>query len=178
MSETRMYWEGECCVHDSRAWATELLQVGFTPEGKRRWDAKPICLGAEGDVVPILRGKAPVPADMHPRRRVVLEGILQRGGCDGGDFEPKRGSTFRSKPSRMAQHRATHARRAPARKRLPVRPADYADPRVPGERRSGMAATAQGNELEGTQSTPEGNQGKGFRQGHGNVLGARQPALS
>jgi len=73
----RSYWLGEVFFLDGWAWATELVEV--EPEGgeSRRWDSVPLCLGREEDVLPILKGRNEIPADMHPRRRALLESILE-----------------------------------------------------------------------------------------------------
>ena len=82
-----MYYEGEVCLHSGRAWAIELVEIEPTPDGRRRWDARALCLGKEGDILPILRGKAPIPEGIHPRRKAVLRGILERGQNERADRE-------------------------------------------------------------------------------------------
>jgi len=67
----RSYWLGEVFVDQGWAWATELVQIEPLDDGKR-WQALPLCLGREADIIPILEGQGAVPQEMHPRRRQVL----------------------------------------------------------------------------------------------------------
>jgi hypothetical protein len=73
-----VYWHGEVCFHDGGAWGTDLVEIAATPDGRRQWDTKPICLGAEAEILAILKGQAPIPEGMDLRRKGVLRGILER----------------------------------------------------------------------------------------------------
>ncbi len=108
-----MFWEGEVCFHDGLAWTTELIEsVGA--DGKKRWDAKPICLGQESDILGVLRGQVPIPEGMHPRRKAVLRGILERGQHERTDtVKPNSSRQLRAvkagyqrvRPAKGAKHR-------------------------------------------------------------------------
>lgn len=74
-----MYWIGEVFFNGGKAWATDLVEMQDTPDGRKQWDAKPICLGREADILPILKQGKSIPADMDERRKAVLEGIIERG---------------------------------------------------------------------------------------------------
>jgi hypothetical protein len=73
------YWFDGVCIHDGWAWATEIVEVEPV-DGRRRWDTFPLCLGKDTEILPILKGDAPIPEDMHRRRRAVLELILGDNG--------------------------------------------------------------------------------------------------
>ena len=117
-----MYYEGEeVCFHGGRAWAVELVEIEPMPDGKRRWDARALCLGKEADILPILRGKAPVPDNMHARRKAVLEGILERSKHERtGTVKPNssrklraiKACNIRVRPAKGVKHGAKHLKRA------------------------------------------------------------------
>lgn len=54
-TRNRSYWLGEVFVDQGWVWGTELVEVDPL-HGKRRWEAGPLCLGREDDIVPILKG--------------------------------------------------------------------------------------------------------------------------
>jgi len=69
------YWVGDVFIVHGWCWTTDLVEVA-TDDGGKYWEAVPLCLGSEGDILPVLRGQKPVPVDIHPRRRVALLEIL------------------------------------------------------------------------------------------------------
>ena len=77
----RSYWLGGVFVNQGLAWTTTLIEIEPV-EDKRRWEAIPFCLGIEDDVVPIIKGKKPVPKNMAARRRNILLEVMQ-------DFTPR-----------------------------------------------------------------------------------------
>ena len=117
-----MHWEGEVCFHDGLAWSTELVPIE-SKDGLKRWDAKPICLGREAVILPILKGKALIGADINPRRRAVLKGILERSNDDRRDREEEnvqakstrgqrviRSGGLRARPTSHAKHGPVNTR--------------------------------------------------------------------
>ena len=74
--EGRSYWLGEVFIDQGWTWSTELVEVDPVDD-RRRWQALPLCLGREDDIVPILKGHEQMPEDMHPRRGALLLSILE-----------------------------------------------------------------------------------------------------
>ena len=56
-------------------------------EGRKCWQALPLCLERENDVILVLKGNGHIPQNMHPRRRVPLKTILE-ASQDGGTEVP------------------------------------------------------------------------------------------
>jgi len=54
------YWFGEVFVDQGWTWSTELIEVDPV-DGKRCWQALPLCLGREDDIIPILKGDRHIP---------------------------------------------------------------------------------------------------------------------
>ena len=73
----RSYWLGEVFVDQGWAWGTGLIGIDATKDERRCWQALPLCLGREDDIVPILKGNRPIPEDMHPRQKALLVSILE-----------------------------------------------------------------------------------------------------
>jgi hypothetical protein len=74
----KSYWHGEVYIDEyGWAWGTEVSEMGPVG-GKKCWKTWPLCLGTASDVVPILKGNEPIPEEMHPRRKALLELILER----------------------------------------------------------------------------------------------------
>ena len=117
--EKRDYWFGEDYIEQGWAQATELIERKPTGNAQVH-DAVMICLGREEEILPILQGKAKIPDDIHPKRRAVLESILEREGVSYGDTVSERSSIQRGRHVRAVGHKEKHARHAPPRKRLPI----------------------------------------------------------
>jgi len=82
MSESRSYWLGDVFVDQGWCWVTDFLEVQLA-DGKTHLEARPLCLGSEVDIVPVLKGQRTVPHDMYPRRRHVLLEIIAANGREG-----------------------------------------------------------------------------------------------
>ena len=121
--KTRDYWVGEVYIQEGWAQATELVERK-TAGGEKVFDVMPIRLGRAEDILPILQGKQRIPDDMHPRRRAVLESILEREGIGHGDTVPKRSSIQRRRHTRTFRYRERHARYATFGKRLSISEVD------------------------------------------------------
>lgn len=119
----RSYWTEDVQVffNDGWAWATELVEKEATPPVERCQEAPPLCRGREGDIMPILKGDKPIPGDMHPRRRAVLEKILKVIGH--GRAKGATGATCiqRGRNAGITRGRQRHARRLKARKGISLR---------------------------------------------------------
>lgn len=77
------HWLGELFINEGPVRASELVEIGPVDCG-RHWEVYPICLGWEQDILPIMKGAKPIPEDMHPRRRTVLERVPE-ANRHGGD---------------------------------------------------------------------------------------------
>lgn len=115
--ESYSYWLGEVFIDQGWAWSTELVETQPVDGGKR-WQAHPICLGTEDDVVPILKGDKQIPDDLNPRRRAILESMVevnQHGRAEGA----LRASRLQRRGyARAFRHRQKDARRLKAREGL------------------------------------------------------------
>lgn len=117
----RSYWLGEVFVDQGWAWSTQLVEAKPVEGERRCWQAIPLCLGREDDIVPILKGERPIPDDMHPRRRFTLQQILEVNGH--GRVEGALGATrvLRGGHARTLRNRQTHLRRLKTRAGLALR---------------------------------------------------------
>jgi len=115
--EKRDYWVGEVYIQQGWAQATELVERK-TAGDEKVFDVVTICLGRVEDILPILQGKHKIPDDMHPRRRAVLESILEREGVVYGDTISKRSSIQRRRHIRTTRYRERHTRYIAFGKRL------------------------------------------------------------
>ena len=59
----RSYWVGQVFVNQGICWATYLVETESTDSGQH-WNIRHVCLGSEDDIVPVLKGRKPVPADL------------------------------------------------------------------------------------------------------------------
>ncbi|MFQ6122376.1 MAG: hypothetical protein ACE5LA_04880 [Dehalococcoidales bacterium] len=55
----RSYWLGEVFLNQGWAWATELVEVAPADNGNC-WQAVPLCLGREDEIIPILKAQQPI----------------------------------------------------------------------------------------------------------------------
>lgn len=127
----RSYWFDEVFINDGWAWGTELVEIKPGKGEARRWEALPLCLGSEDEIVPVLKVQAQIPDDIHPRRRALLESILEvckRGGVETNSRTT--GLQRRSRP-RTTRHRQKDARRLKARQGLSFRKAYHKVEGVP-----------------------------------------------
>lgn len=101
------YWSQCGNVHfvDGWAWGTELIEKEPTPPALRCWECQPICLGQEEEILAILKGDKPIPEDMQPRRRAVLEEILE------GNRNERHQTTPRASRLQRGGHTRTHGSR-------------------------------------------------------------------
>lgn len=120
--EPRSYWFGELFIDQGWTWGTEFVEVE-PADGRSCWQARPLCLGREDDIVPILKGQKPLPADLHPRQRALLASILEAD--EHGELEviPRATRIQRSGYARAIRHRQKDARRLKAREGLSLRKA-------------------------------------------------------
>lgn len=121
----RTYWLGEVFFNDGWAWGTELAEKEPTPPAVKCWGCPPICLGREKDILPILKGERPVPQEMHPRRRAVLEKILEETQDGGIKTASGASGLQRGGNAGALRHRKRDARRLKAREGLSRRKAHY-----------------------------------------------------
>jgi len=118
----RSYWLGEVFIDQGWGWGTELIETEPV-DGRRCWQALPLCLGREDDIVPILRGQRQIPDDMHQRRRALLESILEVNKRGGAEVAPGATGLQRGSHARAIRSRQRNARRLKAREGLSFRKA-------------------------------------------------------
>jgi len=82
-------------------------------------------LGKKDDIVPILKGQRPVPDDMHPKRRFLLQQIPEAN--EHGGVEANAGATSLQRGShvRALGHRQRNLRRLKAREGFSLRQAHH-----------------------------------------------------
>ncbi len=121
----RSYWFDEVFINDGCVWGTELVEVKPNKGEARRWDALPLCLGREDDIVPTLKGDAQIPEDMHPRRRALLESMLEVYKRGGVETDSRTTGLQRRGHPRTTRHRQKDTRRLKARQGLSFRKAHH-----------------------------------------------------
>lgn len=72
----RSYWVGQVFINQCRCWAIDLVETEST-DGRQQQNVRHIYLGSEDDIVPVLRGRKPVPAHLYPRQRRLLVEIME-----------------------------------------------------------------------------------------------------
>ena len=72
IAKCRSHWLDDIFVDQGWCWATERIEIDSDHA-----DLMPLCLGRKSEIVPILRDDKPIPEDIHPRRRAILEEILR-----------------------------------------------------------------------------------------------------
>jgi hypothetical protein len=115
-TKDRCYWFDDIFMHDGYAWATELIEREMI--NKKIWDCKPLCLGMEAEIVPILKGNQPIPDHMHPRRKAILETIVKEKSSGRDQAFIGRSGMERKRTPRTLRYRQKDSRRVKARKRL------------------------------------------------------------
>ena len=131
-SEGRSYWLGEVFIDQGWAWATEVVEVEPGDGENRGWDAVPLCLGREEDILPILKGRKDIPDNMHPRRKALLESILEVNKHGGVEVAPGATGLQRGSHARATRSRQRDTRRLKAREGLSFRKAHRQVKGVPG----------------------------------------------
>jgi hypothetical protein len=130
--KSRSCWFGEVFINDGWAWGTELVGVKPGKDETERWEAIPLCLGKEEDIVPVLKVQAQIPDDIHPRRRALLESILEVNGRGGIETNSRTAYIQRRSRPRTARHKQKDTRRLKARQGLSFRKAHHKVKGVPG----------------------------------------------
>ena len=126
--ETRPRWseDGKVFFLDGWVWVTELVEKAPEPSAIRSWEGRPICLGREGIIIPILKGESPIPENMYPRCIVILEKILEDIDTNGRyEANPRAIGLQRRRLDRTLRHRQKDTRRLKAREGLSSRQAHY-----------------------------------------------------
>lgn len=122
-----LYWVNGVCIHHGFCWASELIEVESKGDELKRWDVRPICLGSESDILPVLKGKKPIPDDMCPRKRALLEQILEVED----EFATGARSIPGGRPARSARAPKRSPRRAKTQQRLSLRQSQRPKATVP-----------------------------------------------
>ena len=120
--ESPAYWIGDVFIDQGWCWVTDFVEV-YSIDNKERMEARPLCLGSEDDIVPILRGHKPIPDDIHPRRRALLESVIEEAQHGGIKTDPRATRLQRGRHARALRHRQKDLRRLKAREGLAFRKA-------------------------------------------------------
>lgn len=151
----RAYWFGEVSIDQGWAWLTELVGKE-TVDGNQYWEAFPLCLGREDDIVPVLKDDGQIPEGMHPRQRALLESILEtrNGRIEGtpGEFGLQRRGN-----GRALRYRQKDIRRLKARESLSLREAHRQGKGLFGRGGPGLAEKASQGITPGNHRQSEGN---------------------
>lgn len=138
----RSYWLGEVFIDQGWAWGNDFVEKEPRAPLVRCRGTLPLCLGKEDDVIPILKGNEPIPEDIHPRRRAVLEKILEETQDGGIKTASGASGLQRGGNAGALRHRKRDARRVKAREGLSHRKAHDKGKGVPGRRCPRLAETA------------------------------------